>query len=50
MSDFGGIRKPERTQHALVVLGSAALAAAVRQPEVPERDNNMYKINNNKNT
>ena len=45
MSDFGGIRKPERTQHALVVLGSAALAAAVRQPEVPER-NNMYKINN----
>ena len=30
MSDFGGLRKHEKTQHALVVgLGSAALAAAV---------------------
>ena len=29
MSEFGGLRKHEKTQHALVGLGSAALAAAV---------------------
>ena len=50
MSEFGGIRKHENTQHALVGLGSAALAAAialltrVRRPEFPERDNKVYGI------
>ena len=29
MSEFGGLREHEKTQHALVGLGSAALAAAV---------------------
>ena len=29
MSEFGGLRKHKKTQHALVVLGSAPLAAAV---------------------
>ena len=29
MSEFGGLRKHEQTQHACVVLGSAALVAAV---------------------
>ena len=39
MSEFGGLRKHEKTQHALVGLGGAALAAAVafltqvRRPE-----------------
>ena len=49
MSEFGGLRKRENTQHGLVALGSAALAAAVallnqvRQPEFPKRDNEMYR-------
>ena len=44
MSEFGGLRKRKKTQHALVGLGSGALAAAVavRRPEFPERD--MCKI------
>ena len=29
MSEFDGLRKHEKTQHALVGLGTAALAAAV---------------------
>ena len=29
MSEFGGLRKHEKTQHALIGMGSAALAAAV---------------------
>ena len=29
MSEFGGLRTHEKTQHALVGLGSAGLAAAV---------------------
>ena len=32
MPEFGGLRKREKTQHALVGLGSAALAAAVALP------------------
>ena len=32
MSEFGGLRKHEKTQHARVGLGSAALAAAVVLP------------------
>ena len=32
MSEFGGLRKDEKTQHALEGLGSAALAAAVALP------------------
>ena len=28
MSEFGGLRKHEKTQHALIGLGSTALAAA----------------------
>ena len=49
MSEFGGLQEHEKTQHALVGLGSAALAAAValtklRQPEFPARDNKVYKI------
>ena len=32
MSEFGGLRKHEKTQHALVGLGSAALVAAVALP------------------
>ena len=48
MSQFGGLRKHEKTQHALVRLGSAPLAAdvaitQVRRPEFPERDNKVYK-------
>ena len=48
MSEFGGLRKHEKTQHALAGLGSAALAAAysctkVRQFKFPERDNKVYK-------
>ena len=31
MSEFGGLRKHEQTQHARVGLGSAARAAAVRK-------------------
>ena len=47
VSEFGGLRKHEKTQHELVGLGSAALAAAVshtqvRWPEFPERDNKVY--------
>ena len=33
MSEFVGLRKHEHTQHALVDLGSAALAAAVALPK-----------------
>ena len=41
MSEFGGLRKNEKTRHALVGLGGAAPAAAVvlpakRRPEFPE--------------
>ena len=43
MSEFGGLRKHEKTQRALVGLSSAALAAAVRRAQFPERDNNGYK-------
>ena len=32
MSEFGGLRKHKKTQHALVALGSAALVAAVALP------------------
>ena len=32
MSEFGGLRKHEKTQHALVGLGSAALMAWLLQP------------------
>ena len=32
MSEFDGVRKHKKTQHALVGLGSAALAAAVAIP------------------
>ena len=46
MSEFGGLRKQEKTQHALVGLDSAALAAAVAlqaaRIEFPERDNKVY--------
>ena len=38
MSEFGGLRKHEKTQHTLVGLGSAV----VRRPEFPERDNEVY--------
>ena len=49
MSEFGGLRNYEKTQHALAGLGSAALAAAVvytkvMRPGFPERDNKVYKI------
>ena len=45
MSEFNGLRKHEKTQHALVVLGSAAIAAAVALPrsDFPERDNKVYE-------
>ena len=48
MSEFGGLRKHEQIQQALVGLGSAALAAAVALPWVrrtafPVRDNKMNK-------
>ena len=44
MSEFDGLRKHEKTQHALVAqLGSAALVLTrVMRPEFPERDNKMY--------
>ena len=32
MSEFGGLRKHKKTQHALVGLGSADVAAAVALP------------------
>ena len=32
MSEFGGLRKHEKTQHALAGLGNAALVAAVVLP------------------
>ena len=40
MSEFGGCRKHEKTQHALVELGSAAVVAvvALSLPEFPPRD------------
>ena len=44
MTEFGGLRKHEKIRHALVGLGSAALAAAVvafiqvRRPEFPETE------------
>ena len=40
MSEFGGLQKHEKTQHAVVGLGSAAL----RWLEFPERDNKVYNI------
>ena len=36
VSGFGGLRKKEKTQHALVGLGSAALAAAVLVRRFPK--------------
>ena len=50
-SEFGGLRKHEKTQHALVGLGSAALAAAValltqatiRRPDFPEKKTKVYR-------
>ena len=44
MSEFGGLRKHEKTQHALVRQGSAALAAAVALPKFPERIYKVYTI------
>ena len=44
MSEFGGLGKHETTQHSLVGLGSAALAAAVALPDFPERDNKVHNI------
>ena len=47
MSEFGGLWKYEKAQHALVELGSAALEASVNQVrrlEFSERDNKVYKI------
>ena len=49
MSEFGGLFKHEKTLRALIGLGNAALAAAVRmysltqvrRPEFPERDNKV---------
>ena len=46
MSEFGGIGKHGKTQHALVGLGSVALATAValtkvRRPEFPEMDDKV---------
>ena len=40
MSEIGGLRKQEKTKHALVGLGSAAFA---RQPEFPEKENKVIK-------
>ena len=42
MSEFSGLRKHEKTQHALVGLGSTQ----VRRPKFPERYNKVYKIKN----
>ena len=51
MSEFGGLRKHENIQHALVGLGGTALAAAVCSLDqdkaariFPERGNKVYKI------
>ena len=50
MSEFGGLRKHEKTQHAFVGLGSTASAGAValpsqvRRPEFPERENNVLLL------
>ena len=48
MSDFGGLRKHEKTKRALVGLGSAALARSltlVKRRDFPERDTKVhYKI------
>ena len=49
MSEFGGLRKHEKTQHTLVGLGSAAFETAesltqVRRPEFPERDTKVYNL------
>ena len=43
MSELGGLRKhgKDPALSALVGLGSAALAAAIRRPSVPERDNKV---------
>ena len=43
MSEFGGLQKREKTQHALVGLGSSALAVAIafKRPKFPERDNSV---------
>ena len=48
MSKFGGLRKHEKTEHALVGLGCAAQScgccshAQVRRPEFPDTDNKVY--------
>ena len=50
MTEFGGLRKHEKTHHALVGLGSTALAAAVAtqvvQPKFLEWDIKVYKAQN----
>ena len=38
MSEFDGLRKHEKTHHAVVGLGSAALAAAVALPNPGKAD------------
>ena len=49
MSEFRGLQKHEKTQHALVGQDRAAPAAAVAlpvmRPKFPARDNKVYKIN-----
>ena len=50
MSEFGRLRKHEKTQHALVGLGSAALAAAVVLPRYddPNFPKDMIKCSKHK--
>ena len=38
MSEFGGLQKHEKTQHALLGLGSTVLAAAVTLPKSGSRN------------
>ena len=52
MSEFGGLRKHEKTQYALVGLGSAALADAVALPREggpvnPRRDIIIIRVKQN---
>ena len=49
MSEFGGLLKHEKSQHALVGLGSAALFGCcsltqVKRPEFPETDNKTVSL------
>ena len=50
MSEFGGLQKHEKTQHALVGLAVALLLwllcslIQVRRSEFPEKDNEVHKI------